>query len=171
MSDAFPMQSKVITWVDLTGDARPGAAMSGREVMDAMIAGALPRPPFAQVVGTQPVEAGDGRMVFRMVPESMHYNPQGVVHGGALTTLADSAMACAIITTLLPGELATTLELKINFVRAVTVATGPLRCEGLVVHRGGTIATAEGRVTGERDGKLYAHASTTCMILRPPPES
>ncbi len=169
MSDAFPTQSKVITWTDLTAGARPGAELSGRAVMEGIIAGTLPRPPFAQIIGVQPVEAGDGRMVFTMTPESMHYNPQGVVHGGALATLADSAMACAIITTLLPGQLATTLEMKINFVRAVTVATGPLRCEGVVVHRGGAIATAEARVTGERDGKLYAHASTTCMILRPTP--
>jgi len=94
------------------------------------------------------------------------YNPIGVVHGGFAMTLLDSAMGCAVHTTLGVGEAYTTLEAKVNFVRPITLETGPVRCEGTVIHRGGTIATAEGRVIAERTGKLLAHGTTTCLVLK-----
>ncbi len=106
-------------------------------------------------------------MVFGAHPGEQHYNPIGVVHGGHAATLLDSAMGCAVQTTLAQGQAYTTLELKVNFVRAVFPATGTLIAEGSVVHQGGTIATAEGKLTALDSGKLLAHATTTCLIVKP----
>jgi uncharacterized protein (TIGR00369 family) len=93
-----------------------------------------------------------------------HYNPIGTVHGGFAATLLDSALGCSIFTTLAKGEAWTTLELKLNFVRPISKDTGTVEAEGRIIHRGRTVATAEGTVK-DRAGKLYAHASTTCMIF------
>jgi uncharacterized protein (TIGR00369 family) len=117
-------------------------------------------------MGMNPVEFGEGFAIFGAEPAEYHYNPIGVVHGGLAATLLDSAMSCAVHTTLAPGERYTTLELKVNFVGAITAATGSVRAEGRVIHRGGTIATAEGRLVAEKDGKLLAHGVTTCLLLR-----
>jgi uncharacterized protein (TIGR00369 family) len=82
-------------------------------------------------------------------------------------TLLDSAMGCAVHSTLPAGAGYTTLELKVNFVRPITSETGRILCEGTVVHRGGRVATAEGRVFAEADGALLAHGTTTCLIFSP----
>jgi uncharacterized protein (TIGR00369 family) len=105
--------------------------------------------------------------VFAAVPGPEHYNPIGSVHGGLAATLLDSAMGCAVHSTLPAGVGYTTLELKVNFTRPITSETGRILCEGTVVHRGGRVATAEGRVFAEADGKLLAHGTTTCLILSP----
>jgi uncharacterized protein (TIGR00369 family) len=89
----------------------------------------------------------------------------GTVHGGLAATLLDSAMGCAVHSTLPDGSGYTTLELKVNYTRPITVATGRILCEGTVVHRGGRVATAEGRLWAERSGKLLAHGTTTCLIF------
>jgi uncharacterized protein (TIGR00369 family) len=95
-----------------------------------------------------------------------HYNPLGTVHGGVLATLLDSAMGCAVQAMMAAGTSYTTLELKVNYLRPVTIKTGTLSCEGKIIYVGGRIATAEGRLT-DAAGKLYAHATTTCIVLRP----
>ena len=105
-----------------------------------------------------------GRAVFEGLPEFRLYNPIGSVHGGFAATLLDSALGCAIFSTLAKGEAWTTLELKLNFVRAMNKDTGPVRAEGRIIHRGRTIATAEGRLV-DAEGRVYAHATTTCMIF------
>jgi uncharacterized protein (TIGR00369 family) len=87
------------------------------------------------------------------------------VHGGIALTLLDSAMGCAVHTTLGPGVRYTTLEVKTNFVRPISVDTGVIRCEGVVLHAGSRIATAEGKLT-DADGKLLAHGTTTCLIFQ-----
>jgi uncharacterized protein (TIGR00369 family) len=107
---------------------------------------------------------GFGRAVFEGTPEFRHYNPTGSVHGGWYATLLDSAVACAVISTLTKNESSTTLELKLNLVRPLTKDTGPVRAEGRVIHRGRSVATSEGELK-DRAGKLYAHATTTCMIF------
>jgi molybdate transport repressor ModE-like protein len=139
-------------------------AQSGLEFLKAMIAGRVPQPPMAETLGFRLIEAAQGRAVFKGVPEFRHYNPIGSVHGGFAATLLDSALGCAIFSTLAKGETWTTLELKLNFVRALSGDTGPVRAEGRVIHRGRTVATSEGDVK-DRAGKLYAHATTTCMIF------
>jgi uncharacterized protein (TIGR00369 family) len=104
-----------------------------------------------------------GKAVFEGTPADYHYNPIGVVHGGFAATLLDSALGCAVHTTLEAGFAYTTVELKVNYVRALRSTTGVVRCEGSVIHVGGRIATAEARLT-DASGKLYAHGSTTCLI-------
>jgi uncharacterized protein (TIGR00369 family) len=139
--------------------------VTGLELLRAIAAGEAPGAPIAELIGFEPVEAEEGRVLFAAVPRREHYNPIGAVHGGLAATLLDSAMGCAVHTTLPEGVGYTTLELKVNFTRPITTETGRILCEGTVVHRGGRVATAEGRVTAERDGKLLAHGTTTCLIF------
>jgi uncharacterized protein (TIGR00369 family) len=141
--------------------------VTGLEFLRAIGAGELPGAPIAELLGITPVEVEEGRVVFAAVPEPRHYNPIGAVHGGLAATLLDSAMGCAVHSTLPVGAGYTTLELKVNFTRPITADTGRILCEGTIVHRGGRIATAEGRVFSEADGKLLAHGTTTCLILSP----
>jgi uncharacterized protein (TIGR00369 family) len=136
----------------------------GLDFLKAIIAGTLPQPPISQTLGFHLVEAETGQAAFEGVPEFRHYNPIGTVHGGFTATLLDSALGCAIFSTLVKGDSWTTLELKLNFVRPLTKDTGPVRAEGRIIHRGRTVATSEGDLK-DRAGKLYAHASTTCMIF------
>ncbi len=109
-------------------------------------------------------EVAEGRAVFTGEPGEYLYNPIGAVHGGFAMALLDSAMGCAIHSTMAAGELYTTLEIKVNLTRPITVDTGTVRCEGVVVHRGGRIATAEGKLFAAESGKLLAHGSTTCLV-------
>ena len=136
----------------------------GLGFLKAMINGTLPAPPIAQTLGFLLTEAEPNRAVFEGEPTFAHYNPIGTVHAGFAATLLDSAVACAVQTTLKKGELYTTLELKINLVRALTKDVGPVAAEGKVLHRGRSVATSEGYLR-DRGGKLYAHATTTCMIF------
>jgi uncharacterized protein (TIGR00369 family) len=123
----------------------------------------MPHAPIAELVGMELVELGEGRATFALDPAERHYNPLGTVHGGIAATLLDSAMGCAVHTTLSDGERYTTLELKVNFVRAITEATGRVVASGSVIHRGGRIATAEARLA-DGDGRLLAHGTSTCLI-------
>ena len=136
----------------------------GLGFLKAIIDGTLPQPPIGETLGFHLAEAEPGRAVFAGTPELRHYNPIGTVHGGFAATLLDSAVACAIATTMNKGDVWTTLELKINYVRAMTTETGEVRAEGRVIHRGRTVATSEGDLK-DAAGKLYAHATTTCMIF------
>jgi uncharacterized protein (TIGR00369 family) len=126
----------------------------------------VPPPPIAVLLDMSLIEVQPGRAVFELEPAEFHYNPIGMVHGGVLTTLLDSAMGCAVHAMLPAGTGYTTLELKTNFLRRVTTETGRLRCEGTVIHLGRTIATAEGRVM-DQSGRLVAHATTTCLVVGP----
>ena len=140
------------------------AQMSGLAIMQAMVAGRLPPPPFAKLIGFEMGEAREGEVVFTCTPRIEHYNPLGSVHGGFAGALLDSAMGCAVHTMMKPGESYATLEYKVQLVRAMTVKTGPVRAEGKVVYLGRRVATAEGRIV-DADGKLYAHGTTTCIVL------
>jgi len=139
-------------------------AQDGLSFLKSMIAGRVPNPPISAVLNFHLVEVETGRAAFEGLPSADYYNPIGTVHGGFAATLLDSALGCAIFTTLAKGDTWTTLELKLNFVRPLSKDTGPVRAEGRVIHRGRTIATAQGELK-DRDGKLYAHASTTCIIF------
>jgi uncharacterized protein (TIGR00369 family) len=139
--------------------------MSGLEFISAVRDGDLPSAPIQDLLGFYLAEASEGRTVFTLVPEERHYNPIGVVHGGVAATLLDSAMGAAVHTTLPLGNAYSTLETKFNLVRAITTETGEIRAEGVVLHRGSRMATAEGRVTRASDGKLLAHGTSTCLVL------
>jgi uncharacterized protein (TIGR00369 family) len=159
-------RTRTITWEDPLPSAHLGRTMSGLEYLRAIQSGELPPPPIAVLLGIAPVEVEEGRVVFTALPAEYHYNPIGIVHGGLAATLLDSALGCAVHSTLPAGTAYTTLEIKVNFVRPITRETGEVRCEGKIIYQGGRIATAEGTVT-DADGKLYAHGTTTCMIFRP----
>ena len=136
----------------------------GLGFLNGIIDGTLPNPPMSEVLGVHLAEVENGRVVFEGLPEFRYYNPIGTVHGGFAATLLDSALGCAVFSTLAKGDGWTTLELKFNLVRPMTKDTGPVRAEGRIVHRGRTVATAEGDLK-DSAGKLYAHATTTTMIF------
>ena len=139
-------------------------SQTGLEFLKAMVASKVPQAPMAATLGFRIVDVADGRATFEGNPEFRLYNPIGTVHGGFAASLLDSALGCAIFSTMAKGETWTTLELKLNFVRAMSGDTGPVRAEGRIIHRGRTLATSEGTLK-DRAGKLYAHATTTCMIF------
>jgi uncharacterized protein (TIGR00369 family) len=144
-------------------------ARSGAQFFTAIGNGELPTPPIGHTLDFWPVEWEPGRIVFQGTPAMVHYNPLGSVHGGWIAALLDSCVGCAVHSVLPAGRGYTTVELKVNYVRAVTAEVGPVRAEGKVIHVGGQIGTAEGRLF-DANGKLYAHATTTCLIFALPPE-
>jgi uncharacterized protein (TIGR00369 family) len=148
-----------------TGYVRPEQldGRSGLETLQAIFAGELPSPPMGHTLGFVPIRVERGRAIFQGTPDSRYYNPLGTVHGGWFTALLDSAMGCAVHS-MLPAAGGTTLELKVNIVRPLTEAVPLVRAEGILVHGGRQVATAEGRILGP-DSKLYAHATTTCLIF------
>ena len=154
-----------VSWTDPAALAQAGRSMSGIDFLRAIRDGRLPPPPIALLLGFKLVEVEPGRAVFEVQPGEQHYNPIGVVHGGLAMTLLDSAMGCCIQTHVPAGSGYTTLEAKTNLTRAITSSTGKLRAIGTAIHVGNRVATAEGRLVDEA-GKLYAHASTTCIVLR-----
>lgn len=149
-----------------SGVARPEqvAGLTGMQVFERMFSGELPYPPIGETMDFLPVEIEPGRAVFQGRPLLRHYNPLGTVHGGWIATLLDSCVGCAVHSTLPAGKGYTTAELKVNYVRPVTTRVPLLRAIGSVIHVGSRMATADGRLVGP-DGKLYAHASTTCFIF------
>ena len=165
MSEKTPERTLTIKWQDPRRLGEAAWGLSGLEFLQKIASGELPPPPLAALMNFKLVELSRGHAVFAVEPKEYHYNPIGVVHGGLAATLLDSAMGCAVHSTLPAGAGYTTVEIKVNFVRAITSETGRVRAEAKLIHLGGRIATAEGRVIDEA-GKLYAHATTTCLILR-----
>ena len=158
-------RTRTHAWSDATVSAKAAReSKSGLEFLQRVVAGEFAAP-VAETLGYALTEVKEGWAVFTIEPQEFHYNPIGSVHGGVYCTLLDSAMACAVHSTLPAGVAYTTLELKVNLVRPITKDTGPLRAEGKLVHAGKTTAIAEGRMV-DAGGKLYAHATTTCLILR-----
>jgi uncharacterized protein (TIGR00369 family) len=158
-------RTRTVTWDDPVDSAARGRGLAGIDYLSQIASGTIPPPPIAVLLGFELVEVEEGRAVFAVTPGEFHYNPIGAVHGGLAATLLDSAMGCAVHSTLPAGTGYTTLEFKVNFARAITGETGRIVCEGTLIHRGRTVATAEGRVTAEETGKLLAHGTTTCLLF------
>lgn len=158
-------RTRTFDWDDPVPLTHRAQGKSGLEILQMAIDGRLPQPPMARLMDIRLSEVEKGKAVFRGVPQEFHYNTLGSVHGGFGATLLDSAMGCAVHTVLDAGDFYTTLEFKINFLRAMTHETGEVRGIGIVVHAGRTTAIAEGRIVDE-GGKLYAFATTTCQIRR-----
>jgi len=165
MTSAAATRSRTHTWQDPLASAQAARGLAGLDFLRKIIAGDLPQPPIAHTLDYALLEIEPGRAVFGFQPSEIHYNPIGMVHGGIPCTLLDSAMGCAVHSTLPAGAGYTTLELKVNIVKAIGKDTGFLRAEGKLIHAGRSTAVAEGRLVDD-SGKLYAHATTTCMILR-----
>jgi uncharacterized protein (TIGR00369 family) len=158
-------RSRTLIWQDPVATAAAGATMTGLEYMTAIISGELPPPPIAVTMRLRPVELAEGRVVFEGEPGEEHYNPIGVVHGGYAATLLDSALGCAVHTTLPAGVGYTSLGLEAKFVRPISRDTGRVLCEASVLYRGRKQATAEAKLSAAESGKLLAHGVATCMIL------
>ena len=147
------------------GGAEERRHLSGLEYMRQLMTGEREPSGMARLMNMRLVEVEEGRAVFAVSPDERHYNGLGIAHGGLAATLLDSALGCAINTVMPAGRVFTTLEMKINYVRPMRRETGEVRCEAEVLHAGGRVATAEGRIT-DADGKLYAHGTATCMLFR-----
>jgi uncharacterized protein (TIGR00369 family) len=158
-------RTRTLVWQDPLATAAAGATMTGIEYMRAIVAGDVPPPPIAVTLRFGPVEVGEGRAVFSGEPGEEHYNPIGVVHGGYAATLLDSALGCAVHTTLPAGVGYTSLGLEAKYVRPITRDTGRVVCEARVLYRGRKQATSEATLTAAESGKLLAHGTATCMIL------
>jgi len=150
------------------GVARPEDLVhrTGLQMFEGIRDGELPSVPIGATMDFWPIEFEFGRMVFQGRPSTRFMNPLGTIHGGWIATLLDSAVACAIHTTLPAGKGYTTAELKVSYVRALTPKTPLVRAEGKIINSGRQVGFAEGRLYGP-DGKLYAHATTTCVVLSP----
>jgi len=164
MDSAKNLRSLSVSWSDPQALAAAARSMPGIEFLRAIRDGRLPGPPIAQLLGFSLAEVEPGYAVFECVPGERHYNPIGVVHGGLAMTLLDSCMGCCVQSAMPAGSGYTTLEAKTNLVRAITAETGKLRAVGKTLHVGKRMATAEGRLE-DAAGKLYAHATTTCIVL------
>ena len=140
---------------------------TGMEFLQKIWRGELPSVPIGQTLDFIPVEGEPGRIVFQGTPGKQHYNPIGSVHGGYFCTLLDSALGCSVQSMLPKGTGYTTLELKVNLIRALTEKTGPVRAEGKVIQVGRSVGIAEARLF-DVDGKVYAHATTTCLVFTLP---
>jgi uncharacterized protein (TIGR00369 family) len=159
------MPTRTVTWQDPHGLVDAAKGLSGLEFLKKIVSGEFAPPPIGILMGFRIAEVSEGHAVFTVEPADYHYNPIGVVHGGVAATLLDSAMGCAVHSTLPAGAAYTTLEIKVNYVRPMTAKTGQVRCEAKALHVGGRTALAEGRVV-DANGKLYAHGTTTCIIFR-----
>jgi uncharacterized protein (TIGR00369 family) len=157
-------RQRTITWKDPLEAAAAARGLSGREFLEKLRNGELPPPPISATLGMSLIEIGEGFAAFDLQPGEHLYNPIGTVHGGVMCTMLDSAMSCAVQTLVPAGKAYTTAELKVNFVRPITLDTPRVRAEAKVIHPGRQLATSEGRIVDER-GRLYAHGTATCMIF------
>jgi uncharacterized protein (TIGR00369 family) len=163
-------QTRTFEWSDPIAVAGQARSQSGIEFLRSILGRErVQAAPVAQCLDFQLVEADPGRVVFELTPATYHYNPIGTVHGGVICTLCDSAASAAVHSLLAVGTAYTTLEVKVSFLRPATSATGLLRCEGTVLSQGSRVATAEARLT-DSAGKLYAHATLTCLIMAVQPK-
>jgi uncharacterized protein (TIGR00369 family) len=165
MDAAAPARHRLVTWHDPADLRRRSEGLSGLDLLHRLASGQLPPPPVAELVGFEPTFVSPGLVVFAYEPREEHYNPLGAVHGGIVTTVLDTAMGCAVQSELAAGVEYATIELKTSFVRPVTLASGRLRAEGRLVHGGSRLLTAEARLA-DAGGKLYAHATSTCLVVK-----
>lgn len=159
-------RSRTIEWEDPLPYLQQALAAPGIEHLRKIIDHEIPTPPMALLMNMEGVEIEEGRAVLAAQPGEEFYNPVGTVHAGFAMTVMDSTMAFAVHSTLPQGGFYTTLEMKSNFTRPITVETGRVVCEAKVIYGGKRVGTAEARLEDER-GRLLAHASSTCMIFLP----
>jgi uncharacterized protein (TIGR00369 family) len=166
MESAVPAaRSRSVTWNDPRVALASMRTLAGLDYLKLVVAGQMPAPPMASLMNIRLTEVDRGRAVFETVPEEYHYNPLGMVHGGLAATILDSAMGCAVHSSLDAGDRYTTIEIKVNYLKAMSLETGRVRAIGTLVHIGRTTALAEGKLVGA-DGVLYAHGTSTLLIKR-----
>ena len=138
--------------------------LSGLEVLQGAARGEIPVAPMERALSYHFLEVEHGRILFQGIPGEQFRNPAGTIHGGWYATLLDSCMTGAVYSVLPAGRAYATLEMSVNFVRALTPLARCVRAEGKVIHAGRQFATAEGRLYGPGD-VLYAHGKTTCYLF------
>lgn len=163
-------RSRTVTWSDPNAVAQAGRGRAGLDFLRDMMAGRLPAPPIIELMGIRMAKVEEGLVEMTLPAAEYLYNPIGVVHGGALATLLDSVMGCAVHSSLAAGRGYTTLEIKVNYVRGLTEAVGFVTGTGKVVHSGRQTAVAEARAV-DAAGRLYATATTTCLVFDVPPRT
>ena len=159
-------RSKVVTWYDQAATVTGGAGLSGLDFMRALMDGKIPPPPIALLLNMSPAKVDRGLAVFECTPDESVYNPIGFVHGGLVCTLADSVAGCAVQTTLAPGAGYTSIDIAVNYLRPVTLASGTLVAAGRVIKPGRRVALASAEIT-DAAGRLVATATSNCLILPP----
>lgn len=163
-ADSSNARTRQFSWSDVANDSQKLPLVSGLEAMQAIVDGDHPRAPSQDLLGVDLVAVSEGEAVFKIQPAEYHANPMGHVHGGIVATALDFAMGAAVHTRLPKGVGYATLEMKVNLVRPVLPTTPLLTATGKTVHFGSKTATAEAELTDE-SGKLYAHATSTCLVV------
>jgi uncharacterized protein (TIGR00369 family) len=158
-------RSRTVTWYDPAIPAAAGAELPGREFLQAIVEGRLPPPPIVNLVGARLVSVGDGEALFRCTPDESAYNPIGVVHGGLLCTLLDTAAGCAVHTLLPAGVGFSSIEIKVSFLRVLRAGGGEVEVHGQALRVGRQVAFAEAHAR-DGTGELVGHATTSIALLR-----
>jgi uncharacterized protein (TIGR00369 family) len=159
-------RSKTVRWFDPAATVAAGAGRSGLEFMRALADGSIPPPPIALLLDMWLTSVAVGRVVFECRPDESVYNPIGVIHGGLVCTLADSVAGCAVQTTLEPGYGFTSIDITVNYLRPVTLASGLLVATGEVTKPGRRVALATAEVV-DGSGKTVASATSNCLVIPP----
>ena len=157
-------RSKVVSWHDPAPTTAAGLSMAGIDYLQAMMHRHIPRPPIAELMQIDLILAEPGRVIFTCAPDESMYNATGTIHGGAVATLLDTAVGCALLSTLPHGKGLISVEIKVNYLRAVHPSGGVLTATGTVVKSGSRVGFTEAVVTDER-GVLIATASSTLLIF------
>ena len=157
-------RSRTVTWHDPLRSAQTGLAMAGLDYLNAMVDGTLPPPPIASLVQMDFTHAEPGRVIFTCTPDESAYNPIGAVHGGLVCTLLDSVAGCALHSTLPAGKGYTSVEIKVNYLKAVRATSGQLTAVGTVVKAGSRVGFTEGAVT-DASGAVVATATSTLLVF------
>ena len=158
-------RERTFQWSNPLEGASQGKQLSGIDYLTAMKEGKIPLPPLLHTLDFEVGDIKKGQVSFFFRPQEFHYNPIGTVHGGVISAILDSAMGCTVHSMLEAGTGYTTLELKVNFLKAITTQNGHLKAEGKVIHAGGRTALVEAQLTDEKV-TVYAHGVSTCMILK-----
>jgi len=158
------LRERTFHWDDPMKGAKEAMTMAGLDYFQAMNDGKLPFPPLLNTLDFKVESIEKGKAVFTFEPQEFHYNPIGTVHGGVISAILDSAMGCSIHSLLPAGTGYTTLELKVNFLKAITIKSGELRAVGKVIHSGSRTALVEAQLI-DKNNTIYAHGTSTCMIF------
>ncbi|HEY2652863.1 MAG TPA: PaaI family thioesterase [Solirubrobacteraceae bacterium] len=153
-----------VSWDDPAPLAAAASSLSGLKLLNAIIDGRLPPPPIAKLFGAELVSAGEGFAVFHCTPDESTYNPMGIVHGGFLCTLLDTAAGCAVHSLLPAGTGFGSIEIKVSFLKPLTADSGEIEIRGQALRVGTRVAFAEAHARGG-DGELVGHATTSIALI------
>ena len=158
-------RERTFAWENPLVGAKQALQLSGLDYLQAMGDAKIPFPPLLYTLDFKPTHLEKGKVIFSFQPQEFHYNPIGSVHGGVISAILDSAMGCTLHSILEAGTSYTTLELKVNFLKAVTAKLGELQAVGKIIHSGGRTALVEAQLI-DKDNVVYAHGVSTCLILK-----